>query len=61
MHHTLKILRAIERLLLLEQEGIADERQASNSLAVGWIWPWDTLSVCEVWSIVNTFATALDT
>lgn len=61
MHHTLEVLAAVESLLLLKQEGVADKRQASNSLAVVWVWPWDTLSVREVWSIVLAFATTLDT
>ena len=32
---TLEILGAIERLLFLQQEGIADEREAAHGLAMG--------------------------
>jgi hypothetical protein len=42
MYHTFKVLAAIERLLLLEEESVADKWKAANSLAVVRIWPWDT-------------------
>ena len=38
---TLKVLGAIECLLLLQQEGVAQQRQTANGLAVRWVWPWN--------------------
>jgi len=59
--HALKSLGAVEGLLLLEQEGIADERETTDSLAVVWVGPWDTFSIGEVCRIVLTLASSLVT
>lgn len=56
VHHALEVLRAIERLLLLEEEYIGSQRNASNRLAVFGIRPWDAFIVSEVCAVVLTFA-----
>jgi len=59
MDHTLEDFRSVECLLLLQEEGIADDRNTACGLAVCWVGPWDTILVGEVRSIIETLASAL--
>jgi hypothetical protein len=59
MYHTLEDLGSVERLLLLQEKGVADDGNATCGLAVCWVGPWDTILVREVWSIIETLASAL--
>ena len=56
MHHSLKELRSIEVLLLLEEESIRSDGNASYSLAVRCIRERDALVVGEVGCIVFSLA-----
>ena len=59
VNHTLEGFGSVECLLLLQEEGVADDGDAACGLAVCWIGPWDTVLVGEVWSIIETLAGAL--
>jgi hypothetical protein len=58
VYHTLKVLTAVESLLLLEEEGVADEWETPNSLAVVRIWPWNTFVVGVVRSVIGSLSGA---
>jgi len=59
VYHTLKSFGPVERLLLLQKKGIADNRDAACSLAVCWVRPRDTVLVGKVWGVIETLASAL--
>ena len=73
---TFKVLGAIERLLFLQQKGIADKWKAAHGLAMASekksdnsarevcdlrIWPWNTLIVSEVGRVILTLSSLADT
>lgn len=56
----LECLVAVESLLLLKEEDVGGQRKTSDSLAVSWIRPRNTIIVGMVRSIVHTLARLLD-